>query len=93
MRIMHDKNYIVEFNMIHTSTWCSKNEELPSEIYVLFDNVTVGEYLLDGADIEKRQKAVANIDSICEKLLVDGYCRASDFENFKWYDQYENLAI
>ena len=44
----------------------------------------VGEYNLDGTK-ETYEKAKANFRMICEKLLVNGWCRDTDFENFTWY--------
>lgn len=44
----------------------------------------LGEYSLDGTE-ETYQKAVENYNRICDQLLEKGYCKASDFENFKWY--------
>lgn len=44
----------------------------------------IGSYNLDGT-IKTYQEAVKNFEEVCEKLLTKGYCRMSDFKNFKWY--------
>lgn len=93
MRIMFDKNYVKEFHTIDsTPAWKTgeSTKDNPSSYSVgwfdfLIDEYDyIGEYMLDGT-IETYQKAVHNFESICEKLLTKGYCRADDFENFEWY--------
>ncbi len=42
-----------------------------------------GQYRLDHTK-KTYQKALANWKEISEKLLVHGYCKATDFKNFEW---------
>lgn len=44
----------------------------------------VGEYELDRT-IETYEKAKKNFKEICKKLLTEGYCKDTDFENFTWF--------
>lgn len=48
-----------------------------------FDDLE-GQYNLDGTE-ETYKKAVKNYNKIIDQLLVYGYARMSDFENFTWY--------
>lgn len=43
----------------------------------------IGEYKMDGT-MDTYLKAKANFEMICEKLLTQGWCRDTDFENFEW---------
>ena len=44
----------------------------------------VGEYILDGTT-DCILAAKKNFDVICEKALLHGYFRHTDFVNFSWY--------
>lgn len=44
----------------------------------------VGKYNLDGTK-ETYEKAKKNFEDVCEKLLIQGWCRDTDFENFEWF--------
>ena len=43
-----------------------------------------GWYQLDGTK-ETFDKAMENYNKVTTKLLKDGYCLSTDFENFEWY--------
>lgn len=64
------------FVTLYLKGWDAKRED--REFYEL-----TGQYRLDGTK-ETYQKALANWKEISEKLLVHGYCKETDFENFEW---------
>lgn len=96
----HDENILGLYDVITISemyavpTWASESNagDIPNGIFVYFSNNNSdvadeleGEYNLDGTE-ETYQAAIANYNKICEQLLVSGYARMSDFENFIWTD-------
>lgn len=94
MRIMFKEDRVEEIMDIYvTSCWYShegSSYDNPKMYVVSLYRCTVrgheevGEYILDGTK-ETFEKAKANYKNICEKLLTQGWCRATDFENFLWY--------
>lgn len=88
MRIMYDSCNVMEFNSIDgVKSWSAgKNstKDLPTKYTLQMDDEYVGEYKLDGNE-ETFNAAVKNLEKICEQLLVKGYCKADDFENFEWF--------
>ena len=94
MRIMYTKSEVDEFVSIDAvPCWVpGRDEDNPDMYSVLMGRITpdkidfdyVGEYKLDG---EKKtfDAAVKNFEGICEQLLITGWVRADQFENFEWY--------
>ena len=64
------------FVTLYQTGWDLKRED--REFYEF-----TGQYRLDGTK-ETYQEALANWKEISEKLLVHGYCKATDFKNFEW---------
>lgn len=92
MRIMYSSTAIDEITHISAVPCWSESQgttkECP-EMYSIFvvedgDSNYLGEYILDGTT-ETYHAAVKNFEEICENLLTKGYCRISDFKNFKLY--------
>lgn len=96
MRIMFNGDYVEEILEIDCMKgWCNGlniETDPPCDFIVSMERPAlkgfgypdVGEYNLDGTQ-ETYKKAEANYKSICEKLLIKGYVRDTDFENFTWY--------
>ena len=88
MRIMYDSEAVAEITTIDVSKcWHSNkevNEDNPDDYVVSIDGEYVGNYNIH-SDAQLFREAKENFESICEQLLVKGYCRASDFKNFTWY--------
>lgn len=95
MRIMFgEESYpsISEFSYIGaTPVWNDGNEagEDNPDYYVVSvqfignsESEPIGQYILDGTK-ETYKKAQSNFKSILEKLLEKGYCKVSDFKNFR----------
>ena len=95
MRIMFSKTNVAEFVSIDTvPCWWGpgRDKNNPNMYSVLMGRIArnkidfdyVGEYKLDG---EKKtfDAAVKNFEGICEQLLITGWVRADQFENFEWY--------
>lgn len=87
MRILMNNDSIIEIGEI-SITPCYENENsvdgVPWGLYVSFDCEYIGEYLIN-EDMETYEKAMKNYKSILESLLVNGYCKDSDFKNFEFY--------
>lgn len=94
MRIIFNKNTIREVLEISSAPAWKEGESTqdnPSMYSVDFlyasdsdEYQYVGNYKLDGTK-ETYEKAKANFETICEKMLIQGWCRDTDFENFEWY--------
>lgn len=95
MRIMFGKDYVKEIIAIDATPSWKEGESTadnPGMYSISFfepyrnENKYdyVGTYNLDGTK-ETYEKAKANFEMICEKLLTQGWCRDTDFENFEWY--------
>lgn len=64
------------FVTLYETGWDAKRED--REFYEI-----TGQYRLDGTK-GTYQKALANWKEISKKLLVNGYCKETDFKNFEW---------
>lgn len=93
MRIMFGKNTIREiFEINATPAWKEgkSTQDNPSiySVGILYagddEYQYAGNYKLDGTK-ETYEKAKENFEIVCEKLLTQGWCRDTDFENFEWY--------
>lgn len=92
MRIMFngtDIEEIVSIELIPAWKMGKSTQDIPDYLGVTIisadspDTEITGRYILDGTD-ETYQAAMDNYSSIAEQLLVKGYCRDSEFENFEW---------
>ena len=92
---MHDIITIEGISVIPCWKTDSEKDSIPDvlEVHIeeVYDHVLktypvlTGHYDLDDT-LESYKAAIANYNKICEQLLVSGYARMSDFENFIWTD-------
>lgn len=96
MRIMFRKDNVEEFvsiNAVPCWAYGKDVEKYGPDMYSVSMGITtpneikydyVGEYALDGKK-ETYDAAVNNFEKICEQLLINGWVKAEEFENFVWY--------
>ncbi len=72
--------------------WSPENSthDIPDSLYVTLyaicdkeDAVISGQYILNDTQ-ESVDAAIKNYNDVIEKLLINGYCRISDFKNVDW---------
>lgn len=68
----------------------SSTHDIPDFLYVHLyaicdkeDAVISGQYILNDTQ-ESVDAAIKNYNDVIEKLLINGYCRISDFKNVDW---------
>lgn len=89
MRILFEEiRKIVEFNEINLNKkWDESNnsKETPDNIELFLDGKFVGSRsFYEVRDKEKAKEILIDIDNVLERLLINGYCKATDFHDFRW---------
>ena len=80
-----DGMIIEEINNIEFCKCWSREDagkEKPTVIQMLINNNYIASYDLETD--EEYKKAIENIKEVKNKLLIKGYCKASDFKGLTW---------
>lgn len=83
MRIQYDYNLIPQVEEITSIDLITCEVDGETMAQVAVNAVPFADYELD--DEFTIDDAIKNYKEVSEKLLVNGYCRTSDFTHIRWY--------